>query len=172
MMKLYELDARIRALESMENEDGDYVDPETGEVMTFEQALSTLHMEKSQMVEQYACWAKELVALAGDMGAEEKELAKRRRRIENKIEKIKGSILAACMGEDGNPVRFTAPRADVLFRLNPPSTVIDDETLLPERYVVKKISAAPDKASIKAAILAGEAVPGAHVERTRSVMIK
>lgn len=171
-MTLYEIDARIRTLADLENDDGDYVDPETGEVMTLEQALDALHMAREDKLEGMAVWAKELEATAKAIKAEEDALIKRRRTAENKMGRLKAKLLTACMGENGVPVRFTTARADVQFRLNQPSTIVYDESLLPERYKIKKITVAPDKTAIKEAIRAGEAVPGAYLERSRSVMIK
>lgn len=74
--------------------------------------------------------------------------------------------------EDGTTDKLKTGRVMVSVKKNPPSTVVDDEALLPWKYKTVKEIVAQDKAAIKSAILAGEDVPGAHLEYGRSVVIK
>jgi predicted ribosome quality control (RQC) complex YloA/Tae2 family protein len=48
---------------------------------------------------------------------------------------------------------------------NPPAVIIDDVAKIPTRYQRQKIQVDIDKVAIKAAIKAGEEVPGAHLEQ-------
>ena len=52
------------------------------------------------------------------------------------------------------------------------TTVIDDIDKLPDEYKRTTVKIDPDKASIKQAIQAGHAVPGAHLEEKQSIRIK
>lgn len=51
-------------------------------------------------------------------------------------------------------------------------TVIDDESLIPRKYMTEKVTYTPDKTSIKKAIQSGEHVDGAHLENTERISIK
>lgn len=52
------------------------------------------------------------------------------------------------------------------------TTIIDDICKLPDEYKRATVKIDPDKASIKQAIQAGHAVPGAHLEEKQSIRIK
>jgi hypothetical protein len=52
---------------------------------------------------------------------------------------------------------------------NPPAVIIDDVAKIPTRYQRQKIQVDIDKVAIKAAIKAGEEVPGAHLEQAVSL---
>jgi hypothetical protein len=58
---------------------------------------------------------------------------------------------------------------EMKVKKNPPSVVIDDLTQIPTQYQRQKIQVDIDKISIKAAIKAGEEVPGAHLEQGTSL---
>lgn len=58
---------------------------------------------------------------------------------------------------------------EMKVKKNPPSVVIDDLTQIPTQYQRQKIQVDIDKVAIKAAIKAGEEVPGAHLEQATSL---
>ena len=58
---------------------------------------------------------------------------------------------------------------EMKIKKNPPSVVIDDLTQIPTKYQRQKIQVDIDKIAIKAAIKAGEEVPGAHLEQGTSL---
>lgn len=60
-------------------------------------------------------------------------------------------------------------RGELKTKKNPPSVIIDDVAKLPQKFQRQKIQIDPDKAAIKAAIKAGEEVPGAHLEQSVSL---
>ena len=57
-------------------------------------------------------------------------------------------------------------------RNNAPSTVIDDETLIPDTFKNTKVTKTVDKTAIKEAIKAGKEVPGARLQASQSITIK
>lgn len=61
--------------------------------------------------------------------------------------------------------------ASISFRKSE-QTVIDNELELPEEYITVKTTYAPNKTAIKAAIKAGNEVPGAHIETVMNLQIK
>ena len=170
-MTLYDIDAQIAALEDAA-EDDMLIDAETGELLSVAQALDALRMEREAKIENVACWVKNLSAEADAIREEENRLVKRRKAAETKAANLKSWLLAAMTREDGTTDKLKTGRVMVSVKKNPPSTVVDDEALLPWAYKTVKEIVAQDKAAIKAAILAGEEVPGAHLEYGRSVIIK
>lgn len=170
-MTLYDIDAQIAALDGAA-EDDMLIDEETGELISVSQALDALRMEREEKLENVACWVKNLCAEADAIREEENRLVKRRKAAETKAANLKAWLLAAMTREDGTTDKLKTGRVIVSVKKNPPSTVVDDEALLPWAYKTVKEIVAQDKAAIKAAILAGEEVPGAHLEYGRSVVIK
>ena len=170
-MTLYDIDAQIAALDGSA-EDDMLIDEETGELVSVAQALDALRMEREAKLENVACWVKTLSAEADAIREEETRLVKRRKAAETKAANLKAWLLAAMTREDGTTDKLKTGRVMVSVKKNPPSTVVDDESLLPWTYKTIKQTVAQDKAAIKAAILAGEEVPGAHLEYGRSVVIK
>ena len=170
-MTLYDIDAQIAALDGAA-EDDMLIDAETGELISVSQALDALRMERETKLENVACWVKNLSAEADAIREEENRLIKRRKAAETKAANLKAWLLAAMTREDGTTDKLKTGRVMVSVKKNPPSTVVDDEALLPWAYKTVKEIVAQDKAAIKAAILAGEEVPGAHLEYGRSVVIK
>lgn len=61
--------------------------------------------------------------------------------------------------------------ASISFRKSE-QTVIDNEGELPEEYITVKTTYTPNKTAIKAAIKAGNEVPGAHIETVMNLQIK
>ncbi len=58
---------------------------------------------------------------------------------------------------------------EMKIKKNPPAVVIDDVAKIPTHYQRQKIQVDIDKVAIKAAIKAGEEVPGAHIEQGTSL---
>ena len=170
-MTLYDIDAQIAALDGAA-EDDMLIDEETGELVSVAQALDALRMEREAKLENVACWVKNLSAEADAIREEENRLIKRRKAAETKAANLKAWLLTSMTREDGTTDKLKTGRVMVSVKRNPPSTVVDDEALLPWAYRTVKEIVAQDKAAIKAAILAGEEVPGAHLEYGRSVVIK
>ena len=170
-MTLYDIDAQIAALDGAA-EDDMLIDAETGELISVSQALDALRMEREAKIENVACWVKNLSAEADAIREEENRLIKRRKAAETKAANLKSWLLAAMTREGGTTDKLKTGRVMVSVKRNPPRTVVDDEKMLPWTYTTVKQVFEPDKAAIKAALLAGEEVPGAHLEYGRSVVIK
>lgn len=60
-------------------------------------------------------------------------------------------------------------KGEIKTKKNPPAVIIDDITQIPTQYHREKIQVDIDKTAIKAAIKAGEEVPGAHLEQAVSL---
>lgn len=170
-MNLYQINAEIEQLENAV-EDGMLIDEETGELMTFEQALDQLHMMKTEKVENIALLIRNLDAESIALKAEEERFTKRRKAAEAKSERLRAYLLSALTKEDGTTEKVKTNRVNVSVRLSGPSVIISDESILPKEFKIQKIEVKPDKASIKEVLSRGIEVPGAKLERGRSVVIK
>lgn len=60
-------------------------------------------------------------------------------------------------------------RGELKLKKNPPAVIVDDVTQIDPKYTRQKIQVDIDKTAIKAAIKAGEEVPGAHLEQGTSL---
>lgn len=169
-MNIWEIDKAMREIEALE-EDEELIDLETGEVISVADALEKLEMARETKIENAAMMVKNLSAEAAAIKAEEEKLAKRRKAIENKADDVKQFLIRALTREDGTSEKFRTARAAVTVKLNPAKVIISDEKLLPEVFFREIIDRKPDRAQIKEVLSRGIEVPGAALERGRSVMI-
>lgn len=170
-MNIWEIDKRMSEIMALEA-DEELVDLETGEVISVADALEKLEMERETKIENAALMAKNLNAQAAAIKAEEEKLAKRREAIEEKADGVKRYLIAALTREDGTSEKFTTARAAVSIKTNAPRTVITDEKAIPEEFFIQKVERRVDKVQLKEVLQRGIEVPGAALERGKSVMIK
>ena len=154
-MKLWEIDDAIRSC----------VDFETGEIID-PVYLDQLEMIREQKIEGVALYCKELDYLAGEIAKEIETLTARKKAAENAVKGMKAWLAEAC-----NSKKFETPKCKVSFRASE-STVIDNEDAVPMDYKTEHITYSISKTEIKEAIKSGVAVPGAHIQRSISTIIK
>lgn len=103
------------------------------------------------------------------------ELAKKRKkeidnyvkRVENRKKRILTAYLTAMNAMKMKSIMTGV--GELKVKKNPPAVIIDDGAQIPAQYTTQKVTIAPDKTKIKAAIKAGEEVPGAHLEQAVSL---
>lgn len=119
-----------------------------------------------------AMFARNLESMAEQIKAAESKMAERRKAIETRAnsvrEYLKSNMLRAGIS------KIECQYFKLAIRDNPPSVVIDSEAMIPAEYMrtPEPPPATPDKTEIKAAILAGREVPGAHLARGQRLEIK
>lgn len=123
-------------------------------------------------IESYAFVIRNMEALPDAIKAEEKRLADRRKSIEKRVDAIKGWLFDNM--QRANITKIESPVFTVALQNNPPSVVIDDESLIPSDYmsVPKLPPPSPDKTLIAKAIKDGYEVKGAHLETKQRLVIK
>lgn len=109
-MTIYEIDKTLEAL----------INCETGEINDLE-AFDQLQLERSQKIENTACYWKNLKAEADAIRAEEKALAERRKSIENKLDRIQALLDYSLQGD-----KFESPKCKVGYRKSTAVEVSDD----------------------------------------------
>lgn len=143
-------------------------DEETGEILNLEE-LENMEAAFEEKTEAVALFIKEQNALAEAIKAEEKSLYERRKRMENKSERLK-TYLAQSLLEVGRD-NFETPRCRLSFKKST-SVEIADESLLPKEYLKETITYKPDKTLIKEDIKNGVIVDGASLIEKRNLQIK
>ena len=163
-MKLYELDkALLDVIES-----GYSVDEDTGEVLFEPTDLERLEADRSEKLEGCAIYLKGLNAEINAMQAEKTKLEARIRSRQRKADRMANYIVSSLMfmGES----KFETARVALKTRK---SRFVDiwDAKKIPLDYIVRKMTEAPDKKAIAAAIKAGETVPGADLAERVSLTL-
>lgn len=162
-MKIYEIPGALRNL--LDRLD---VDPDTGEVDGDALvAYAEYQGQATEKLEGTACYVRELEAEAEAIKAEEERLAKRRKALENKSERLKAYMMPAIEVMGGKvkgvmaSLRISRTQAVYVFDLD----------ALPDAFKHVKTTIAPDKVALKKALKDGETIPGAALEERQSVVI-
>jgi hypothetical protein len=140
--------------------DDDYVDTETGEVISQEE-FDQLNIDREEKIESVVLWIKNLKAEAKAIKDEEENLAKRRKSLESKADSLTRFISRILMGS-----KFKTARASVSYRKSKSVNIIGD---VPEEFL--RVKTEPDKTAIKE-YLATESCDWAEMQENKSVVIK
>ena len=164
-MTLYEIDKAIYEL--LEN--GFMVDEETGEVIGGVEELEQLQLERTEKLEGVALYIKGIESFIAGIKAEEEALAKRRKRKEDKVARLKKYLTDSIIGS--GETAFESTKVSVTFRKS--DAVIVDDFILEDKYWREKVTTKrePDKTLIKATIKSGLAVNGAYIEERQNIKI-
>ena len=157
MATLYELcDEMIELQDMMEDPDVD-----AGAIK------HAMELKKDEICSKAVGYLKVLANTTADRTAIHEEIARLTER--EKKKKTKEAILAAmqlCGVDKIETSLFTAKA-----KLSNGSVTITDEELLDPKFIKEKRSTSIDKTAIKKAILAGEDVEGASIEKTLSLIV-
>lgn len=160
-MRLYEINAQLEELLNQ-------VDPETGELICDMDALEALSIEREEKLEGLALYCKNLTAEAEAIKTEKLALEKRQKAALNKANRAKDFLDRNLAGE-----KFQTARVDVSYRKSEQVEVSMSffTEKSNERFLRYKDPEA-DKTAIKAAIKAGEMVPGAEIVSKLNMSIR
>ena len=154
-MKFYELGELIRGC----------IDEETGEVDI--DRFNELTEEKNKKIENLALYTFELKASIDALKNETARLTARRNALENKLDGIRNFLANYLNGEKfkTDMVTVSAPREF-------PRVVIDDQTLIPKKYIQKVTTEKVNSGLIMEAFAANKTVKGCHIDTKKSVTIR
>lgn len=160
-MNLYEINAEI--LKLMESVD------ENGEMpMSVFSALSDLAVVESEKLESLGLIIKNLAAESDAIKREIDTFTDRKKTLDNKINGIKEYVTGYLLGWEKR--KFETAR--VVLSIRPSvAVVLDDEKLIPEKYLIPqepKIS----KTLIKEDLVLGVTVPGAVLEHRNNLQVR
>lgn len=139
---------------------------------TIEDTLEGDSLAIQAKIESYAFVIRNMEALPETIKAEEKRLADRRKAIEKRVDNIKEWLLINM--QHAGITKIESPVFTVALQNNPPSLVVDNESLIPADYFKQPETPPPalDKTLVKKAIADGYEVPGAHIESKQRIVIK
>ncbi|SCJ98991.1 Siphovirus Gp157 [uncultured Clostridium sp.] len=161
-MKLYELaENYLNLQELLENQEI----PQ--ELIT--KALDQVDGELEEKAENIAKLIKTLEVDINGFKEEEKRLSDKRKSLENRVKGLK-EYLDGAMKLTGK-TKFKGKLFSFNIQKNPPSASILDESLIPEKYLIKQ-EPLIDKKSILMDLKNGEDIPGAELKQTESLRIK
>ena len=157
-MTLFEIDDAIMNFEFE-------IDEETGEILNAAD-LDELEMAREQKIENVGLWIKNLEAEAAAVKAEKDNMAARQKRLEKKVESLKGYLTYALQGE-----KFSTPRVVMSFRKSE-SVSIPDDALIADKWCTITLIKKPDKTMIRKALKEGKEVAGAELVTKQNIQIK
>lgn len=159
MTSLYQLTGEFQQLAAMDADNDD----------DFAAALAeTLDAQSSQLedkIEATIIVAKQLDADAEACKAEAKRLSERARAFERNAQACRDRVLWAMESTGREKIKrqlFTITRARPR-----PVLAVDDEALIPQKYIVEKISRSPDKKALLDALKSGDELPGVHLGESK-----
>lgn len=141
------------------------VDEETGECIVDETRLAELQLERDAKVENIAMYIKNLAAEQPAIQAEVKRLQEMKKANENKIQRLKDYLK-----EQLHEQKFKSLRASVSFR-SVKSVTLTDAAKVPDRFK-RYQEPTVDKVALGKALAGGEAINGAVLTYSKSVIIK
>lgn len=161
MKTLYQISETLKTvLNNIELADGE-VTPE------IETALNIAQAELQEKGMSYAYVIKESEAMEAIVDAEIKRLQERKKQFSKLGDKLKEKIKSAMIEFD--VTKIDGELITLSFRKSK-EIIIDDENMLPTECIVTKTSV--DKARVKALLVSGIAMGGAHIEEKMNLQIK
>ena len=139
---------------------------------TVTDTLESLDGELEAKAVTIAQFTRNLDATADAVAEAGKAMLARAERLRKRAESIRQYMLFQL--EFAGVSKIECPWFVIRVRKNPPAVVIDDEKAIPPRFIVQPEPPAPrpDKAAIRDALKAGEAVPGARLVQSDRLEIK
>jgi hypothetical protein len=165
MSTLYELTAQRKELQTkLETLNLDEV--------TIADTLEGDSTELAAKIADYGYVIRNMESFVDAIAAEEKRLSDRRKANEKKLAHIKKWLLENMIACEISKIE--CPIFSITVKTNPGSVIVDNDKLIPDKYMVvpELPKPAPDKKMIAAAIKAGADVPGCHIEKSMRVEIK
>ena len=160
-MTLYEIDSSLMSL----------VDEETGEILDKE-AFDSLVMARDTKIENIGMWIKNENAMAEALEKEIKSLTARKKTAENRVKSLKNYLLYSLQGE-----KFSTSKVKISYTSSTATKFENESAFIewakekrPDLLRVKEPEIA--KTEVKAALNAGEKLPGASLEKNTSVVVK
>lgn len=158
--KLYELADKYKELSERED-----LDPEV-----LHDTLDAINDAIEDKADNIAAWIDDLTNAAKRKKAKADEWKESAKEDLKKADSLKHYLIQELT--HAGKKKMETDRFLLSTRNNAPSTVIDDETLIPDTFKTTKVTETVDKTAIKEAIKAGKEVPGARLQASQSITIK
>ncbi|HIO30773.1 siphovirus Gp157 family protein [Marinobacter salarius] len=159
MSQLYEITGRLKEIATVETEDEDFA-------LALRDTLEGIEGEFNDKAVSVSHAILNLDSDAEAIDREIKRLQDRKRVLTNRRDHIR-EYLRDNM-EAAGVTKISCPLFAITLAKGRENVVIDDKDKLPDECVRVKTSIEPDKTEISRKLKAGEAVEGAHMERSKS----
>lgn len=163
-LSLYDISAQLNAIIDAIDDNEGVITPELDE------ALAITQEQFAAKAVDYGHAILELEGEAVRAKEAKKHIEGRIKFFENTAKRLRATLLCAMQAFDQTKMETPTMRLSLLTT----KAVADDYDInaIPDRFKTTKIEVVPNKADIKKAILAGEDVPGAHLQDNVSLQIK
>ena len=167
-MSLFDIDEQILQLISLE--ESDIVDAETGEVLIdICEELDKLDMQRNEKIINIGRYIDVLDRESELLKEKAKQLTERASSKDAKVKRLK-TYLSASM------VKFGTKKIEdetVSIHLNSTKVVqVNNEALIPEEYLTKKVEVKPDKRKILAELKSGKQIAGVELGESNSITVR
>lgn len=162
-MELYEINKQLASILEM---DGEYIDTDSGEMMTLEQ-VEALKMERAEKLEMWGLWLKNRAAEVAMIKAEIDSLTDRMKKVQAMAERSRERYMDYLDGE-----KVSTARLKVSYSRSKAVEFNGDVNLLPDSFKRTKTIVEPDKKALKEALAAGLDIAGARLVEKTSLVIK
>lgn len=168
-MTFYEINEKMRMIEKELNE---CIDENTGEIIDDKYTelindYTATEMEEHDKIESVCLLFKEKQMFINELKAEKKRITDRINIVENDAERLEKFIDEFVLKGQ----KFETPKVRCQYRKTK-AVEVADESIVPEEYMIEKVSVAPDKMKIKKALSDGEIVRGCNLIEGTSLSIK
>lgn len=167
-MKLYELTSQYKQLEALESSDD--LPPEV-----IRDTLEGLEGQLQEKATNVALFVRNLESVADAIDEAADKMRERGARLRARAQSLNDYLLFNMQASGITKVE--SPYFTLTVRTNPPTVVIDSESLVPAEYMkqpepLPPPPPRPDKKAIAAAFKDGAEVPGCHIEQRQRLEIK
>lgn len=100
----------------------------------------------------------------------EQRMAARRKTLDRRVDWLREYLLVQLLRVGIHEI--DSPEFVIRVRDNPPKVIFDDESVVPDTFKRQEIIVSIRKDDIRKTLLEGQAVPGAHLEREKRLVIK
>lgn len=165
---LFDIDEQILKLITLE--ESDIVDVETGEVLidVFEE-LDKLNMQRNEKIVNIGRYIDGLNRESELLKEKAKQLTMRAKSKDNQVERLEQYVKDSML-------KFGTKKIEdetVSIRLNSTKVVqVNDESLIPEEYLNRKIEIKPDKRKILADLKSGKQIAGVELGENNSISVR
>ena len=149
-----------------------YIDTDTGEV-----DIDSYNRSKIALKDKYlavVCYLKNEVVRIDMLDSAIKDLTARKKAMQSRHDGLKEYLLVNMQAHAIREISAQDSTFSAKIKKNPPKLVIDDAGLIPCELYIYPETPAPfvNNAAIKAKLLAGEVIEGAHIEQAERLDIQ
>ena len=162
-MNLYQINQKYIDILGMTDEDGCLSEDAFA-------ALEEIQGEETRKIDNVALFIKNTEVFANAIKNEEKALSDRRKTYENKVERLKKYLSDYLLAKGKE--KFETQSVVLSFKKSSPVNIFDEAAILADHPELTTTEIKVSKEKVKAAIKAGQTIPGAEIIENQNLQIK